>query len=464
MNEQSRKQPQTESQPRSPEPASLGASPIDSLGRPWIEQFQRLSTRTRVILLSVAAVVALTIVAFLSRVSSVDSAAATGTLTPLAPRVSPDDAVIRARREAIALAESRRQEVIMLGETVTSTLDELGREVERWKDIEQLRFNDDGKFLAANPDHVQRYATIIAGRRASEAEVDRYRQLLGTLLGTVRAAAGTDSEYVPQDRVVEELRRHGGEIEKAIDAYRQTRTAVESLLGADKKSGKAAEHSLAAAMDEASQRVADENARHIAAMKRQAEQDAALREGEAVAAQVRAQGDQAVKDVEHETRLLEQEAEARRQQKQREADRVVADIQAETNLQAEKAKAVREEAQRKAEHERLLARANDKTVRAEYAPFLTPSRYNLRGRAHETETPKPVSYSEMVASGVMHDHISFAKAGSGILNDSYSRLENTGRPHWPCPTTDEGFEEFKDRYEEFKLLAPHWIELKMLLP
>ncbi len=429
MNQQSPK-PQQQPERRVPTqfPGRPPERPDESLVRPWIQRFLRMTTRSKLIVVSVALLLVLVVVAFLSRVDSV-------AVSKTAPLIAaPDDVGLRAQQEALALKGTRREEVRLFGEATLSRADELATEIERWKEIERLSSNEDGKFLANHPDFVISSQAILAARRATQADLDRYRQALHTLLGPARSA-GESSEYVPKDSIKQEFARYAKELESAVDTYRKHRTAIESLVAAARKGGGPSPHTLAEAVAEEGQRVAAETAETTAAIVREAERDTTLVIAKAHADQVRALGEQKAADIGAETRRLEEEAAAKR-----------------------------EEAQRKAEHERLLARAKDQAVQTKYAPFLTPSQHTLAGGRHATDTPKPVSYNDMIKMGAMHDHISFAKTGAAQILGQGRSATNPGRPHWPCPTTDEAFAAYKERYDEFKLLAPYWIKLELLQP
>ena len=148
-----------------------------------------------------------------------------------------------------------------------------------------------------------------------------------------------------------------------------------------------------------------------------------------------------------------------------EADRVKA-------VGAEKAKTAEEASKREQDailHERLLKQANDPAVKATFAPFLASGRFMFPKPLADRwwyDKSQPASLSFLQANGYVANVRTFAftMAGErrrhpGEANDG---SVNDRKPHHRFPTTDPEWTEMERLYEQFKELAPVWVELGLL--
>jgi len=96
-------------------------------------------------------------------------------------------------------------------------------------------------------------------------------------------------------------------------------------------------------------------------------------------------------------------------------------------------------------------------VQANYEPFLARGVYypvhGPRWDYMNGTEPGPVSYSRLLDSKSLDTFEDFVELATKYKND---------RPRWQDAKTEEDWAEYRRRYEEFKKLAPIWVELGVL--
>lgn len=394
---------------------STGSAPTQqspSVLRHWLGHFEGLPHWAQVTLGIVVLLGVATIVTFLSKVGQA------ATPTAAFPVAAAAEAVNRAHEEAVSLADARREEILLNADTTLNLADELDDAIRGWRAVEDLLENSDGKFIGSDQTLVRAYDAIRQRGRVSSEEAKRYRSVVERLIAPVRRAAGANSEFVPSDQLAQELARHQKTIRTALATYREQRGAIESLRNTAKELGVAGDITLASAIAKANELAERRRAQLIASEVEKARADAAQEEADARAEQERVLGQQHAENIRKETEVMRQAA-------------------------------VKKQLRREAE---------DPTVRAKFAPFLEKGWYRLartRSRRRKLPYPMPASYHDLQNLGSLTSVRSFVMCASGQTRE----CGYNDRSRWSVPTTEEGWKEMKNRYEQFMRLAPVWMQL-----
>lgn len=331
---------------------------------------------------------------------------------------------LAAEQERRTLAEARRGRVLQLAKDAHNAINNLAAEFERWdKNVAPLR-NKRACPLAADAMYFMPFDDLLKRAPQSREDLAEARGRIGALTKPSMEANEKGTFYSPSDEVMGELRAETGALRKALRAWREVRTAVESLLHAARASGKTTALSVAEAVQN---RKTEQVERRAAAKKAEIERE----------------------ERAHRERLARLEAERRRAEQEAEI--------------AQKQREVRERNER-AERDALVARARAVKTDGRFDTFL--ARGEVRFATHrdmqyqgKLRPPGPVSYKRLVKYGVLNNFKVFAEArtnrGIGRHND---------RPTRPYPTSDAGWKQWREDFELFRKLAPVLRDLGHLRP
>lgn len=354
-----------------------------------------------------------------------------------------------AKEEARTLTVAALDQAATIADAALKLLAEIEPELRRWNALTAgLLTSDEGRLLAAHPDFVDTFHELHAADQPNQRHVDTHRSRVLLLIKPVREAlANPESTYRPAPELLEALRTEETTVKDLLaDARSRDETIQHMLVRA--QGGVPSTLNLQQAIDKANQDRALARARVIADKVSEAERIAT----EQVAVMVaKAHGERILQAGRDEANRIQAEsarqaAEARRQRANAEADTTASQAAAEAT-------------RRLAETEQLRKRAEDPTIQALYAPFLSKGRYVMgTSPARKYEIPRPVSFGGLVQRGVLSSASSFARAGAGgghpwCWND---------RPKWSPVLTEEDLQRYEGLLTQFKELAPIWMEMGLL--
>jgi len=382
-----------------------------------LQSFNRLPQGVQTTIKTIGFVAALVTVWFLSRVSTPPMPVATVPVTST-------DGSQQEYAERLALAKSRREQALALGNGIESHLKELDESIGKWSGVQDLLRNEEGKRVAGNPQFVSAFSALLEAPRATHDQANALRQAYRALIEPIEAThKTTQASYLPGDNSFKEFARLQESILQALEPYRRDLASVEAMRATARQQNQPAPYALADV-------IAREHER------------AALHTAEVVA---------------------NREAAARQ-----EADQGLAEASAERiRAQAEKqAQAIRSEAlqiQGQTQRDKLLAMAKDEAVQARFRPFLIKGKLGGPGNY-----PGPLSVTFMERNSALDSLEHFAQAGAGMRLGTAGGANSTwlgnDRPPWVYPTTEQEWNDMRERFELFKQLRDIWIELKVLSP
>jgi len=383
------------------------------------------------------------------------------TLPPPAPRSEPEDLEQRQQRiefetvqgiqrQKLALAKLKQQQVIGFGGTVTKALDEWRSELDRWEsEVVTLLDGDKGKPLAGNKPLIKRFRAVYDHERSGKEDEERLRSQTEAVIAAVKLANDTPSDASsPPEDVTTELQGLLRQARQGRDSYRTAREQVASLVKQAKSgtSGAPGTKPLAEALSE------QQDAERLAS--------AAVVEAEAAKAREEATRRKAAAEVE---RLKSEEAAAARIAKVKAEQARELGLKEEARLQEETRML-----KVKADQARIRRLAADPAIQAQFSAFLANGRYQFEFGKFGS-VPEPASYQTLVNRGHLSDitYFTHAMAGRSELGAGRGtgifRTEND-RPHGSYPTTQAQQRRMEQLFEQFKELAPTWIQMGKLLP
>ncbi len=353
--------------------------------------------------------------------------------------------------EAIATAKLRWVRLKGQVEEMRDNLAPAVADAQAWTNlVKQLSENDAGKRIAGSKTHVDQYRTLLEQKRKPARLAKEYHDTLGVHLETIQKyLAESENVIPPSDSLIQTLNQLQDDVKAFGDEYHLARLALEKLV-ADTAALMPANVTLAKAVEEREKEVAGEYLAQLTAVKEKAEAEAQkkLREAseKAIAEKAQAEADQ---------RARLGAAEASR-------------IRMETDQREREAKAEEERKKREAETKRLKALAEDPAIQRKYAAFLQKgyTRFNCRpsgGVRRRSDRPLPVSFGELNGYGWLKNSESFAKAMAKHRPNEEYNIPND-RPTHPYPQSSAEWEEMDKMLEQFKVLAPIWVEMKLLEP
>lgn len=358
-----------------------------------------------------------------------------------------------AKREERALRRSRLLAIQAKGDAALTQVARLEGEIDQWQQNTTALLTDDrGKSLAAKEEHVSAFHVLRGKELPSKQYAAAIRTRIESLIEPVTTALKENEPgYVPSEDLVNAIEQEQATAKELAARYKDAREQVEGLLTAARTAGGPADVTLQVAIDRLKEKYAQQQAAVINAAEAEArtKADALLAE---------AKREQLLKAAEHEEQRIR--SETARQEQQAKHD-------------AQQAKTDAAERDRQVERERLLALAKDEQIQAKYQPFLAKGRFSFAARKKRDGVSEPASYTGLKDSYVFTDLKVFVSAACARYiyfqepgRDRMIRFDfrENDRPHWPAyPSTDEEWSEANKKFEEFKLLAPVWRELGVLV-
>lgn len=332
--------------------------------------------------------------------------------------------LVAAERERQALAKAKLQSLHDQGEEINGTLKQAEAELTAWREkIEPELKGPKGRALATDADSVRKFSQVYELPRPTDEEIRACRARVSTLLEPAgKALSGGAALYVPDDAVGKQLQTERNFAADALRSARNARQTAEALLAEAAAKGPGGSKTLEDAMTQANRSRTEDLAASIAAKEDKARREAMEREADARAHQIEVRSRQKVKDIEDETAI---------------------------NVET-------------ARRESLLKRAKDPAIQANYAPFLAKGRANLGGGTLNAyyDIPAAVSLSLIQQRRALDSPSAFANAGAGKAVG----FRHNDRPTWSFPRDEQEMAEMGRRLEEFRELAPVWVELGLLQP
>ena len=328
--------------------------------------------------------------------------------------------------EELATAKARQKEAMDVAQDTTELLDKCGSLITVWeKDIVPLLTNDDGKFLAAQPDYVQAFNGYYNSERPTQREIDRLRESLNTLTGPLKAALGKpDNTYTPTPSFTSQLNQSKEKAALFVTGYEEPIRMIKALLARAQKEGKKGSETLSAAVDQ------------LAA-------DTALKKGQELSFQLKAKQEETSKRI----------ADAQQQA-----------VEEKATLAENAAKQDTQIAHEQADKEALTKLAKSPDIQKRLAPFITPGMTqvipNRSGAIVKVpDEAKPLSFSGLNGKGAL------APTDDGRTTLVWIATNNRNdRPKWTKPVTSEEWKWVKENQEYLRKLGPVLVELGMLSP
>ena len=346
-----------------------------------------------------------------------------------------------AERRAVATAKLRA--LADLADEAYALLDELEHELDTWdRVVHTLLSNELGELIAGRPELVREFDAIYNQGRPPASRARAIRERVDTLLAPIQEGLQDDPTAVePSPELVEQLTAEQDAAVEMLQVYRDHRQMIDDTCSQALDQGVRASTDLQAAITELHKGYRREEQEKIVAAAAEARKINAERLARAEYDKVIQQG------LDEEARIRQDTANSQKlAEEQRDKTKTLAAAEAE-RIRAE------------AERQRLLKLAQDPAVQAKYAPFLTHGKYMIGTspkRFHQI--PQPVSYSRLQRMGALRSPLDFANVGAGQpfgWND---------RPHWKTPSTQQELEQYTALLQQFRELAPIWVELGLLQP
>jgi hypothetical protein len=314
--------------------------------------------------------------------------------------------------------------------------------------VKQLQSNEAGKRIAGSKEHIDRYRALLEQPRQPVRLAAQYRDMLEVHLETAKRYLGqTENATLPTETLTQEIDRLKTDTKTLAREYHRDRLALEQLV-AETGALSPAEMTLEKAAEQREREVAGEYLAELAATKASAEAEAQrkLREVEEKAIKDRAQA-----EADQRAKLGEQEAQRIRDE-------------TEQRLVAEKEAATKKK--RDDEAKRLRTLADDPQIQRQFACFLEKGYLQFttppKGMMSKSQRPMSVSFGDLNGQRWLKDVESFAAAMSRSPSPNYGAVND--RPTGGQPKTDADWAETTRLLEQFKMLGPVWVEMKLLEP
>jgi hypothetical protein len=357
---------------------------------------------------------------------------ATPVATPAAPRPEApatkekieEATAVGSHRAQLALAKVKQREALaqvnVVKSVVADALDVSGEFEER---LTSLLRDDRGRIIAADPQLISCFNAVSGADRPTRSEVERLAANFRDYIAPLQASVGDSLDAtLPSEEILRELDVIRDRADKALEAYRNALEQLDEIVAEAGVSGK--------------EPTAKPLAEVLAELRRE--------------------------EVRRETARLEEAREKARMEAEAEKARVIAEKEAEVQKAALEAEVARKERDRK----RTLA--EDPAIQAKFQPFLAKGRW-LFDRDAYSRISAPASYARLLDQGYLNNFESFARGMAGWTNFRRSYSPGDGfytdlsdRPRHKMPTTEAEWVEMKALYEQFKELAPVWVEMELL--
>lgn len=348
-----------------------------------------------------------------------------------------------------ALAKSRWTEFARRAEAARKRLDSATEEIRKWSSLtEELPGNEAGRRIAGSVSHVEQFLALCEKPRLDPERIEGLREALDLHVETAESYLGqSENVTVPDDALAGDLDRQSNEVEALATEYRRDRRALEALVSAT-ASLPPAERTLEQATLETVAEEADRYRSELASAKAAATEEAQRK----------------IREAEQEAIRLKAEAEA--EQVSRIGAETAKRLREETELHVRQMLAEAERRKRDEEASRLRKFAEDPNVQRKYAAFLDKGYIQFSFAPgfieHRSERPLPASLNDLIGKGWLKDAETFSRAISRRPNTEYRAFND--RPTLPYPRSDAEWKELERLLEDFKTLAPVWVEMGLLRP
>ena len=354
-------------------------------------------------------------------------------------RIQRAQAEERSRAQRL-LATTRANSLLEHISTTRSSIQDARHVFARWgSEVPALLTSESGKRIASNPTQVETFAAIYnRARRPEEATLTAIENRLGGIEAEVQRVRETQDATLSEETEVK-LR---GQLERERSATDQALSGVQTDLRA-----------VEALVDRADS--ATPAATTLEAALRELELEHAERRAEVIRL--------AVADVLVQSREQDAAMEARKKREITNAERRQREADLETERTRKDTAAEITEEKAKQERRNMLARSAE--VQANYAPLLTKGKtkpYNNNpggpGTMTWTATGKleaqTVSLNDIKRTNALKSFEDFVRLLTSTTND---------RGSWPPPASSDALAaKYRRRFEEFKNLAPLWLDMGLL--
>lgn len=363
------------------------------------------------------------------------------TATPVTPTPKPED---------IAAAKMRWLELQRQIESIKETLNTTNTDVDVLTSLlKQLPESESGKRIAASIPHLDQYRALLQDPdRKPVRLVSQHNDTVNVHVDTVRTYLDRrDNTVLPNPQLVQDLERIEKEIKTLAPKYHRDRLALENLVSETEKLAPAIT-TLEKAVEQRERELAAAYSKQLAESRAAAEKEAqrVLREAE--------------------EKAIKEEAEAKAAAAARLGKEKVEQVRKDTDQQI--AVLRDEEARKKREEEtkRLRTLAEDPNVQAKYSALLRKGYMMFKGTPGAPQDmgqrPAPASFGDLNSRGWLKSVETFARAMSRQPSPDYNVFND--RPTLAFPKTPAEWEEMEKLYEQFKVLGPIWVEMKLLEP
>lgn len=326
----------------------------------------------------------------------------------------------RARQEEAKKAQqalAARAKIQELSDLLANTTEHLAQamgEAERFASVaEPLLKNEEGRTLASDEVLTARFQTVYSEKRPERRQLEDAKRRVADLTRGMKERFSAEEPLMPPKDLETQVRSEASTADKALEAYVNARETVEALVRESRRKELApSSNTLETAMQEQVDRkriaAVDEKRRDQAAR----DEEVAKKEKEALDAQT--------------------QAEIRRRQAEEAAKMLESD-------------------------------AANQGIQAEFQPFLAKGLYNggkitnsnfLKEHGLLFPYPKPMSFGELTSAdfhNVLTDFNLFVNIACGA--NGYS---SNDRPKWAYPRSDEQVRLYRERWQQFRRLAPVW--------
>ncbi|MCY2994769.1 MAG: hypothetical protein NTY19_43945 [Planctomycetota bacterium] len=254
----------------------------------------------------------------------------------------------------------------------------------------------------------------------------------------------TDNTTIPSAKLIQELGRVKGDVETVALEYRTDRKLLETLVS-DTAGLTPADGTLEQVLEQ----------RAAAAARQFCEQLAkAVKEAKAEAQRVLRETDE---------KAIKETTQAEAERRARLAALGVQRIRDETEQDVIAAQKAAAEEKRVAEAQRLDSLAKDPRIQRKYSAFLEKGLLQFASvMMRKSDRPAPVSLGDLDKHDWLKSVERFAMAMSRSPAPNWSAIND--RPTHPYPKTAAEWAEMERLLEQFKLLAPIWVNMKLLNP
>ncbi len=337
-----------------------------------------------------------------------------------------------------ALAKAKTEALQSRAQEVKALLTKLEKEATGWGPrVQEILRGEPGKRLANNLGRVEQLAALLDKERLSPAMAQSWSKQMTTLLEPLEVAIQADDKFfAPEETLVRAVEALARNAQDRLQEYEQDRSILETMVQ-DSAAQEIGTRTLGQALEEHRSAKDRKKAAEIAVLK-----EAALRDLVQKTAQAEIEA----------ARIVEEEKAKQLLQK---AGLEKSRLQQETEL-----------TKRQADKDRLRRLAEDPAVQAKYQALLQAGYMQFtsspRGLVTRGDRPLPASLGNLSQHGWLRDTETFAKALSRQPNRDYNAFND--RPTLPYPQTDAEWKEIERLLEEFRLVSPLWVEMKLLRP